>query len=124
MQTELPLVLVFDDDLIVNPDFLGVHAARFVYRANADNAVADVLEVMPDLVFMDFSMGTQIDGATAVRLLRAAFASLPIVAISSDSRRNRVMIEVGADDGVPKMALAEQLRHVLTHARAFVDPSA
>jgi len=123
MERVLPLVLVFDDDLIGNPDFLGVHAARFIYRANADNAVADVLAVMPDLVFMDFSMGSQIDGATAVRLLRAAFASLPIVAISSDSRRNRVMIEVGADDGVPKMALAEQLRQVLTHARAFVDPS-
>src|SRR5512134_1314262 len=116
MEKPLPLVLVFDDDLIGNPDFLGVHAARFVYRSNADNAIDDVLEVTPELVLMDFSMGSPIDGATAVRSLRARFATLPIVAISSDSRRNRVMIEAGADDGVPKMALAEQLRHVLTYA--------
>ncbi len=113
----LPLVLVFDDDLIAHPDFLGAHAARFVYRANADDAVADVLALSPDLVLMDFSMGTPIDGATAVRTLRARFEDLPIVAISSDSRRNRVMIEAGASDGVPKMALAEQLRHVLSFAR-------
>jgi len=117
MEDRLPLVLVFDDDLITNPDYLGEHAARFVYRANADNAVADVHEVEPDLVFMDFSMGTVVDGGTAVRYLRATFPSLPIVAISSDSRRNRVMIEAGADDGVPKMALAEQLRYLLAHAR-------
>jgi len=120
MEATLPLVLVFDDDLTVNPDFLGEHAARFVYRAHADNAVNDVLEVAPDLVLMDFSMGTMIDGATAVRHLRARFTTLPIVAISSDSRRNRVMIEAGANDGVPKMQLIEQLRHVLSHARAFV----
>lgn len=124
MERPLSLVLVFDDDLIVNPDFLGTHAARFVYRANADDAVADVLAVAPDLVFMDYSMGTSIDGATAVRTLRAHFGTLPIVAISSDARRNRVMIEAGADDGVPKMALPEQLRQVLSHARPPVDPAA
>ena len=113
---ELPLVLVFDDDLIAHPDFLGNHSARFVYRPNADDAINDVLAIGPDLVLMDFSMGGAHDGAEAVRRLRARFATLPIVAISSDSRRNRVMIEAGASDGVPKMALPEQLRQVLALA--------
>lgn len=110
-------MLVFDDDLIAHPDFLGDHAARFVYRPNADNAVDDVRELAPQLVLMDFSMGSAVDGAAAIRALRAEFTELPIVAISSDARRNRVMIEAGAHDGVPKMALPEQLRHVLAYAR-------
>ena len=115
---DLPLVLVFDDDLIAHPEFLGDWAARFVYRPNADRAVEDVREVAPHLVLMDFSMGAALDGVTAVRALRAAFAELPIIAISSDARKNRVMIEAGAHDGVPKMALPEQLRHVLAYARS------
>ena len=114
-----PVVLVFDDDLIANPSFLGDFAARFVYRANADAAITDVLAVAPDLVFMDYSMGSTIDGATAVRTLRARFPDLPIIAISSDSRCNRSMLEAGATDGTPKMALPEQLRAVLTYARPF-----
>lgn len=117
MSAPLPLVLVFDDDLVAHPDFLGDHAARFVYRPNADRAVDDVRELAPHLVLMDFSMGSSIDGVAAIRTLREHFSDLPIIAISSDSRRNRVMIEAGAHDGVPKMALPEQLRQVLAWAR-------
>lgn len=114
-----PVVLVFDDDLIANPSFLGDYAAHFVYRANADDAVADVLATAPDLVFMDYSMGSTIDGATAVHALRARFPELPIIAISSDSRRNRNMLDAGATDGTPKMALPEQLRAMLAYAATF-----
>lgn len=108
-------VLVFDDDLIAHPSFLG-SVAQFVYRPHADDAITDVLAVRPVLVLMDFSMGTAIDGATAVRTLRARFPALPIVGISSDARMNRIMIEAGATDGVPKMALPESLRFVLSLA--------
>lgn len=117
-------VLVFDDDLVSHPSFLGAAAGpggrevELVYRPNADDAIADVLAVGPALVLMDFSMGTSVDGAAAVRTLRARFPELPIVGISSDARMNRIMIEAGAIDGVPKMALPENLRFVLSLAAA------
>lgn len=110
-----PRILVFDDDLVGRPDFLGHLPAEFVYRGNADDAVADVEAVNPDIVFMDFAMGTAIDGVMAVQALRKVFAFdvLPIVAISSDARMNRLMLAAGATEGVPKMALPERFRELL-----------
>jgi CheY-like chemotaxis protein len=111
--SNLPLVLVFDDDLVVHQDHLAGQPARFVYIAHADHCVAEVATHRPDLVLMDFSMHATLDGAEAVRLLRAAYPTLPIVGISSDSRMNRLIIEAGAHDGVPKMMLPERFRELL-----------
>lgn len=108
-----PLVLVFDDDLVVHQDHLAGQPARFVFIAHADQCVAEVTAHQPDLVLMDFSMHAALDGASATRLLRAAFPTLPIVGISSDSRMNRLIIDAGAHDGVPKMMLPERFRELL-----------
>ena len=108
-----PLVLVFDDDLVVHQDHLAGQPARFIFLAHADQCVAEVATRAPDLVLMDFSMHAALDGAAATRLLRAAYPSLPIVGISSDSRMNRLIIEAGAHDGVPKMMLPERFRELL-----------
>lgn len=110
-----PRILVFDDDLVSRPDFLGHLPAEFVYRPHADLAVEDVAEVRPDMVFMDFSMGTAVDGVRATKALREVHSegALPIVAISSDNRMNRLMLGAGATEGVPKMALPEHFRALL-----------
>lgn len=115
-----PLILVFDDDLVRHPDFLGALPARFVYRADADHAEEDIAEIEPDLVLMDFSMGAMRDGAMAVQALRLRWSleELPIIGISSDARMNRRMLEVGATDAVVKMAVPESFGALLQHARA------
>ena len=112
-----PLILVFDDDLVNHPDFLGHLPARFVYRANADEALADVAEVRPDCVLMDFSMNARLSGAEATRQLRACYTheALPIIAISSDTRLNQKIRIAGATDGIAKMALPMQFDHVVRH---------
>lgn len=108
-------ILVFDDDLISNQDFLAGLPAEFIFRRDADRAEADVAEFAPDLVFMDFSMNAERDGIAAVQALRAVFPfeRLPIIAISSDARMNRFMLVAGATDGIPKMALPERFRELL-----------
>ena len=68
-----PVVLVFDDDLVRHPEFLGRCSARFIYRPHADDAVAAVAAVAPDLVVMDYSMGADLSGAEAVTGPRAEF---------------------------------------------------
>jgi CheY-like chemotaxis protein len=110
-----PLVLVFDDDLIQHSDFLEGLPARFVFRAHADDCVADIAAVAPDLVLMDFSMQARLNGREALLALRHhhPLGTLRVVAISSDSRMNRLMLEAGADDAIVKMALPERFRELL-----------
>lgn len=108
-------VLVFDDELVVHTDFLAHLDADFVYRKNADDALADVEAVRPDLVLMDFSMNAKLSGADAVALLRAHYGNdiLTIIAISSDTRLNRKMCMVGATIGIAKMALPEAFNQIV-----------
>jgi|GEM_PF-1078668 len=131
-------VLIFDDDLVINPEFLapsfddlnasGAIAYEVVYRGHADDAVDDVAEVDADIVFMDFQMGRHDDGATAVRALREVFdhETLPILAISSDSRFNQLMLAAGATEGCVKMALPQHLGALMTlllSVRSAVSPT-
>lgn len=115
-----PLILVFDDDLVVRQDFLAALPARFVYRAHADDALSDVADVGPDAVFMDYSMNARLTGAEATRVLRARYPyeELVIIAISSDGRMNRRICLAGATDGVAKMAIPHQFDHIRGVIRA------
>jgi len=110
-----PLILVFDDDLVGRPDYLESLPAEFVYRANADDALADIAAVQPVMVFMDYSMNGTMDGAQAVQVIRKVypFAQLPIIGISSDVRMNRQMLMVGASDSAPKASLVERFGDLL-----------
>ena len=112
-----PLILIFDDDLVLRPDFLAGLPARFVYRPHADDAEDDVTAHDPDLVLMDFAMGAMRNGVDAVRALRVRWPELAIVGISSDARMNRFMLEAGATASVVKMALPEEFRSVVQYAR-------
>jgi CheY-like chemotaxis protein len=109
------VVLVFDDDLVRHPEFLGRCPARFVYHPHADDALAAVAAVAPDLVLMDYSMGADLSGAEAVAMLRARLEhrDLPICAISSDDRCNEHMVMAGADHAMTKMALPAHLPRLL-----------
>jgi DNA-binding NarL/FixJ family response regulator len=111
-----PLVLVFDDDLVHQPDFLSACRAQFIYRPDADDAVLDVLSTSPHLVLMDYSMGAALSGAQAVALLRerSDLAALVICAISSDDRCNQYMVMAGADHAITKMALPQRLPALLS----------
>lgn len=113
-------VLIFDDDLVAHPDFLGPTFAGLErrhgpialrYRAHADEALAEIADFQPDLVLMDFQMGPHLDGGAATRLIRSRHdaLALPVVGISSDSRFNRLILQAGANDACPKMALPQQL---------------
>ena len=120
-------ILVFDDELVHRPEFLrspieeveGRHAGAvgFVvtFRPHADRAVSEILALAPDVVMTDFHMGPYADGATAVRAIRAhaGVEGLPILAISSDARMNRLMLLAGATQACVKMALPDELPFIL-----------
>ena len=104
-------LLVFDDDLVHHQDFLKHVEARFTYRPHADQAVSEVRAHQPDVVLMDYSMGTPCSGAQAVSNLREHFSadSLPILAISSDARCNEMMLMAGASASCVKIGLPTML---------------
>lgn len=108
-------ILVFDDDLVHHREFLAPLAADFIYRAHADNAVADVLEVKPDVVFMDYSMGRHLRGEDAVKLLREVwdYDALPIIGISSDAHCNKAMCRAGATEGLVKMSVPDRFEEIV-----------
>jgi CheY-like chemotaxis protein len=129
-------VLIFDDDLVRHPEFLGSVVAGLSsragaphydlrYRAHADDAVDDVTTFRPHLVLMDFQMGpTHADGASATRELREHFDhdALPILAISSDARFNHRILQAGATEACVKMALPVELGELLQRLVPATSP--
>ena len=109
----MPLrVLVYDDDLVSRPDFLGELPAELIYRGHADDAIDEVRELAPDLVLMDYSMGRHRNGLDSVVALRRVFspAELTIIGISSDAVLNERMVRAGADAGFVKFSAPRRLR--------------
>jgi CheY-like chemotaxis protein len=109
-------ILVFDDDLFGHQDFLAGLPGELVYRPHADDAVAQVRAVAPDVVLMDYSMGAHLTGAQAVSLLRESYQpdELAIIGISSDPLLNARIVLAGADEAVVKMAAPRLLTAMLT----------
>lgn len=108
-------LLVFDDDLILHPEFLEGIAAEIHYRPNADRCLDDIQQTQPDMVLMDFSMQAQLCGLDAVELIRKHYTleELAILAISSESRMNQLMLRAGANEACVKMALPSILPGLL-----------
>lgn len=117
-------ILVFDDDLFGHQDFLAGLPGEFVYRPHADDAVAEVRAVAPDVVLMDYSMGARLTGAQAVSLLRESFAAdeLAIIGISSDPLLNARIVLAGADEAVVKMEAPRLLRGLLARMVPVAAP--
>lgn len=125
-------VMIFDDDLVdqqgfLAPVFVGLQTLvgdgfriETTYRAHADAAVAEVAAWGPTLVFMDFQMLGHASGDVAIAALREVHdhGALPILAISSDARFNRLLLGAGATESCPKMALPNALPDLLARLLA------
>jgi len=112
-------ILVAEDDesFLDIIELLLEQDARFAVAGRARNG-RDVVELAerlsPDAVVMDIEMPV-LDGVEATRLLRAADADLPIVAVSGHDYEERVL-EIrlaGADDYVRKARVEDELPRVL-----------
>lgn len=99
-----PRILVFDDDLVHHPSFFDGLKANFRFRGHGKDALEEVVDWGPDLVLMDYSMGSGPTGAEATASIRGGFAAgeLTIVGISTSGPCNREMLRQGADDAVFK----------------------
>lgn len=104
-------VLIFDDELFHAQSQYRMPGLELVFFENADDVESAVLRERPAAVLMDYSMRGRLSGADAVAALRkkALFGPLKIIGISTDVAANQRMIDVGADDALPK-----------THVRAYL----
>ena len=112
-------VSIFDDVIAARKEAFAIPGLVVEVYPHADDAVAlCTIGERPDVVFMDFSMGTEHhSGAEAVTALRGAGFTGRIVAISSDPSANDEMRRAGADDALDKKA---HLRSYLVHLGAGV----
>ena len=100
-------VLVFDDILFHRQADFGGFELDLRFYEHADDAVEVVASERPDVVLMDYSMDEHCCGDEAVAALRERWprGKLTIVGISSDSGANRLLVDSGADEAVPKSHL-------------------
>ena len=117
----LGLDLLVADDHPVNRKYLDILLTRMGHRVrladNGEQAVAAVLERLPDLVLMDLHMPVQ-DGLDATRRLRAMpppVGQVAIVALTADAladTQNRV-IAAGMDGFLSKPVQPDQIEALL-----------
>jgi len=113
-------VLLVDDDV-----FMHAVLARLVKRTwphatiiqtfNGAQALSAFNEQRPDLIITDVEMPI-LDGFALVRTLRAQGATLPILALSSESSAGETMLAAGADHFLEKpfrIASFTELLHTL-----------
>ncbi len=106
-------VAIFDDVVAARGEQFHIPGVAVEVFAHADDSPAVCASGAYDLVFMDFAMGPgRLDGATAVRDLRAAGCRAKIIGISSDPAANALMKSAGADDA---LASKSHLRSYLVH---------
>ena len=108
------LIAIFDDVVAARGETFHMPGVEVTVYGHADDAVAVCGAVpAPDVVFMDYAMGSgRKSGAEAVREVRAAGFRGTIVAISSDPAANVEMRTAGADSSLAKKA---HLRSYLVH---------
>ena len=100
-------VAIFDDVLAARGEVFHIPGLEVTVYADADDVEAVVRATPPpDVVCMDFAMGTaHMGGAEAVRVARGAGYHGRIVAMSSDDAANQQMIDAGADEALPRKAV-------------------
>ena len=118
----MPLkVIIFDDVIFARGETFNLAGLEVHVFEHADDAPAIAESLAADIVFMDFSMGSEHDsGAQAVSALRAGGFAGKIVAISSDPAANGEMVAAGANDQLAKKAL---MRSYLADLATRVDPA-
>lgn len=100
-------IVIFDDLVYREQQRYRLAGLDLRFYENADDVLSIIENETPDLVCMDFSMEALRTGVEAVTLVRQdpRFATLPIVAISSDRQANERLLQAGATDAVPKSHL-------------------
>ena len=113
-------ILIVDDDeknlkllrlLIQNAGYETIEAE------NGEEAVRLAKEHIPALILMDNRMPVM-DGITATKILKAepATAKIPVIATTASAMkgdRERIMLEAGCDDYVPKPIDAKSFMNVV-----------
>ncbi len=130
--TAVPTILVVDDSKTVRrtaSGFLSDRGVNVEIAVDGFEALAKVVDIKPDLIFIDIMM-PRLDGYQTCALIKnnAQFRDIPIVLLSSkdglfDRARGRV---AGADDHLAKPFTAEQLaqaidKHTLETAQSNND---
>lgn len=104
------ILLIDDDELYCSMMAYKFRAAghRFCYETKISGVEACLDTFRPDLVFVDYHLNDQFDGATLCQWLRAR-TTVPIVAISADDNREIALtnLDAGAIGFVPKSDDAE-----------------
>lgn len=100
-------VAIFDDVLAARREVFHIPGLEIDVYADADDVRSICLgESPPDVVCMDYAMGPgHVNGADAIRAVRAAGYRGRILAMSSDPAANAEMIAAGADEHIQQKAM-------------------
>lgn len=111
-----PTILVVDDDptfCAIMGEILRMYQAQVHTASSADEAMAILDSVLPDLILTDVMM-PEVDGLTFVRRLRSGgtMASVPIIIVSAgvSQREKAAALQAGADQFLPKPFSLHELR--------------
>ena len=103
-----PAILVVDDDptfCAIMAEILRMYKARVYTAFSAEEAMAVLEQVTPDLILTDVMM-PEVDGLTFVRRVRAGTvqARVPIIIVSAgvSHREQAAAMQAGADQFLPK----------------------
>jgi len=103
-----PAILVVDDDPTfcdIMAEILRMYRARVYTAFSAEEAMAVLEQVTPDLILTDVMM-PEVDGLTFVRRVRsgAAQGRIPIIIVSAGvtHREQEAAMQAGADQFLPK----------------------
>ena len=103
-----PAILVVDDDPTfcdIMAEILRMYRARVYTAFSAEEAMAVLEQVTPDLILTDVMM-PEVDGLTFVRRIRsgAVHGRIPIIIVSAGvtHREQEAAMQAGADQFLPK----------------------
>jgi adenylate cyclase len=108
MVRETPLIIAADD----SPDYLDIlswhlqkHGYEVVTASNGDEALQKVVELRPDLVFLDIMM-PMLDGIDAVRQIKSdeSLGFIPVILVTARSEVHSIVqaLDAGGDDYLTK----------------------
>jgi two-component system KDP operon response regulator KdpE len=122
-------LLVVDDEPQIRKQLkigLGGYGYEVLTAANGQEAITMTAQHMPDLVILDISLGTGIDGIEVCRRVRE-WSKTPIIMLSvHDEEKTKVnALMAGADDYLTKPFGIEELhaRIIAIMRRASVEPA-
>lgn len=118
-----PAKILIAEDHLDSQDALRIllEAARYEVLVASDglSAMTTAMQEVPDLILMDIMM-PEIDGLEVTRRLREhqATMQIPIIAVTAMEGGQRLALEAGADDYMPKpintRTLLDKIDHILS----------